>query len=110
MEDDTAESGILLQVGRDPAITTALSFEQMLVPDFHKLPRYQELYGHLNAHHFIDAMLRQGDALGRFYAIAQPIYELVQQRRPHSLHLAAPHVSYAIKTARLISAPSREGK
>ncbi|MBV8138496.1 MAG: helix-turn-helix domain-containing protein [Deltaproteobacteria bacterium] len=103
MEDDPAESGIVPQVGRDPAITTTLSFEQMVFPEFHKLPGYHELYRHLNAHHFIGAMLGQGDALGIYALWRSQSMKPFSSEDLHFLHFAAPHITHSIKTARLLS-------
>lgn len=106
MEDDPAESGIVPQAGRDPAITTTLSFEQMVFPDFHKLPGYHELYRHLNAHHFIGAILGQGDALGIYTLWRSQSMRPFSSEDLHFLHLAAPHITHSVKTARLLSSYS----
>jgi hypothetical protein len=36
MEDDPAESGIIPQNWRDRAVTTVLSFEEMVSPEFYR--------------------------------------------------------------------------
>jgi DNA-binding CsgD family transcriptional regulator len=106
MEDDPAESGIVPQAGRDRAITTTLSFEEMVFPEFHKLPGYHELYRHLNAHHFIGAMLGQGDALGIYTLWRSQSMKPFSSEDLHFLNLAAPHITHSIKTARLLSSYS----
>jgi transposase len=109
MQDDPAESGIVPQDRRDRAVTVALSFEQMVFPDFHKLAGYHELYRHLHAHHFIGALLGQGDALGMYTLWRDETMRPFSNADLHFLEAAAPHISHAIKAARLLSVSSSLG-
>jgi DNA-binding CsgD family transcriptional regulator len=106
MEDDPAESGIIPQAGRDPGRTTVLRFEEQAVPEFHKLEGYNEFQRHIGAHHFISALLGQGDALGIYPLWRNESMKPFSADDLHFFGLAAHHITHGVKSARLLSSKS----